>query len=97
MINNSNQQTLKEAIQQLINSYKLGDKLCEVRLINSWEKVVGKMIANHTINLYVKKGKLYIKLDSAALKHELSFSKQKIVKLLNKEVGESVVKDVVFL
>ena len=41
-------------------------------------------------------GKLIIRLDSAALRNELSFAKSKIVKSLNDEMGTEIVKEVVF-
>ncbi len=92
----SNDQTLKEVINELLESYKLGDKLKEVRLIDSWEKVVGKLINKHTKNLYIKKKVLFVKLDSAALRNELSYARQKIIKALNKEAKEEVIEDIVF-
>ena len=92
----SNDQTLKEVINELLESYKLSDKLKEVRLIDSWEKVVGKLINKHTKNLYIKKKVLFVKLDSAALRNELSYARQKIIKALNKEAKEEVIDDIVF-
>lgn len=92
----SNDQTLKEVINELLESYKLGDKLKEVRLIDSWEKVVGKLINKHTKNLYIKKKVLFVKLDSAALRNELSYARQKIIKALNKEADEEVIENIVF-
>ncbi|MCK4360231.1 MAG: DUF721 domain-containing protein [Bacteroidales bacterium] len=92
----SNDQTLKEVINELLEAYKLGDKLKEVRLIDSWEKVVGKLINKHTKNLYIKKKVLFVKLDSAALRNELSYARQKIIKALNKEAKEVVIDDIVF-
>lgn len=92
----SNDQTLKEVINELLEAYKLGDKLKEVRLIGSWEKVVGKLINKHTKNLYIKKKVLFVKLDSAALRNELSYARQKIIKALNKEADKEVIDDIVF-
>ncbi len=92
----SNDQTLKEVINELLKAYKLSDKLKEVRLIDSWEKVVGKLINKHTKNLYIKKKVLFVKLDSAALRNELSYARQKIIKALNKEAKEEVIDDIVF-
>ena len=92
----SNDQTLKEVINELLESYKLSDKLKEVRLIDSWEKVVGKLINKHTKNLYIKKKVLFVKLDSSALRNELSYARQKIIKALNKEADEEVIENIVF-
>ena len=91
----SNSSTLKEAIDDLLNAYRLSDKLDEHRLLSSWEKVMGKMIAKHTKEIYMKDKVLTIKLDSAVLREELSYAKTKMIKLLNDSIGKEVVKDVV--
>ncbi len=94
---NTNEQTLKEVILQLLKTYKLQDGMNETKLINSWEKIAGNMITKHTENLYIRNKKLYIKLDSPALKHELSFAKTKLIKSLNGAVKKEVIEDIIFL
>ncbi len=42
----SNDQKLGEVIQELLKLYRLEDKLDEVKLMSSWQEVVGEMIAN---------------------------------------------------
>lgn len=96
-VKNSNEQTLKEAIFKLLKTYKLQDGINETKIINSWEGIVGKMITNHTENLYIRNNKLYLKLDSPALKHELSFAKSKLIKSLNDIVKQQVIDDIIFL
>jgi len=93
----TNEITLKEAILRLLKTYRLQDGINETKLINSWDKIVGKMITNHTEDLYIKNKKLFIKLDSPALKHELSFAKEKLIKSLNDSVSQQVIEDIIFL
>lgn len=93
----TNEQPLKEVIHELLSKYKLQEKLNEARLINSWETLMGKVIAKRTKELYLKDKKLFIKLTSSALRQELSFSKEKIITLLNDGVGEKVIEDVVLM
>jgi predicted nucleic acid-binding Zn ribbon protein len=92
----SNDQKLSEVIRELLKAYRLDNKLNEVRLIKSWDEVVGKMISKHTKNLYIKRRTLFVTLDSPALKNELSFARTKIIEALNKEVGEEVIEEIVF-
>ena len=91
-----NDQSLKEAIQQLISAYRLNGKLNEAKIVSSWEKIMGKGIAARTRNIYVRKGVLFLTIDSAPLKQELFMGKAKIVDLLNQEVGEEFIKEVIF-
>lgn len=90
-----NEFTLKEAIDQLLQTYKLDGKLNEVKLMNSWEQIMGPAIQKYTRNLYINARVLYVELSSAPLREELSYGRSKIVKMLNEAVGASVIDDVV--
>ncbi len=92
----SNDQKLGEVIQELLKLYRLEDKLDEVKLMNSWEEVVGEMIARHTKDLYIRRNTLFVILDSPALKNELSYSRTQIRESLNEAVGKDVIEEVVF-
>jgi len=87
--------TLKEVIQQLLNTYRWGNKLDEVKIVESWEKVVGGIIGRHTVNMVVRNKTLYVTLNSSVLRSELHMARSKIVQSLNKEVGKNVIDDIV--
>jgi len=91
-----NNQTLGEVIREMLSSYRLEGKLQQARIIEAWPEVTGKMITNHTRDIYIKGTKLFVLLDSPALKNELSYSKSQIVEALNKAAGREVIKDIVF-
>lgn len=90
------EQPLKAVIEEFLQRYKLNDKLAESKVMQSWEKVVGAMIARHTQSLSIRKKTLYVKIDSAALRNELLFAREKIMKSLNKEAGREVIQEIVF-
>ncbi len=93
----SNEQSLKEVINELLASYRLDGKLHEVRLINSWESLMGISVAKQTSRIYINKKTLFVELNSAALRNELSYAKAKLVDLLNKDAKHNVITDIVFL
>ncbi|HHN48878.1 MAG TPA: DUF721 domain-containing protein [Bacteroidales bacterium] len=97
MIKKPNEVFLGEAIKEMVAYYNLSGKLREAGIIGAWEKVVGSMIARHTTNLYIKRRKLFVVLDSSAIRNELFYAKSKLVKLLNDEAGEQIIEDVVLL
>jgi predicted nucleic acid-binding Zn ribbon protein len=88
---------LKEVINKLLEVYKLKDKLNEIRLMGTWEQVMGKMIAVRTKELYIKDKKLFVRLNSPALRDELSYAKDKIKNMLNNEAGTSVIDEVILM
>ena len=92
-----NSHKLGDAIREMIQAYGLKSKLSEATLVESWEKVVGKMIAKHTKNLYIKNKKLYIRIDSPALKNELTYSRSTLMETLNEAAGADVIEEIVFL
>ena len=94
----TNEITLGEAIQELISTYNSTGKrkLKEAAMIGSWEKVVGPMIARHTVKMWVSRHKLFVEVDSAAMRQELVYSREKIKKSLNKLAGEDLIDEVVF-
>lgn len=90
-------QPIGESIKALLQAYRIQGKLSEVDLVQRWEQIMGKPIAMKTKELYFRDQKLFVRLTSAPLKHELNMSKSKVVELLNKAMGNEVVKEVVFL
>ncbi len=97
MMRDHNQQSLKESIDKMLRTYKLKDKLDEVKLINKWEELMGKAIAKYTSKVYIRNKRLYIHITSAPLKQELSYMKDKIITILNEEIGEQVINEVIIV
>jgi len=91
----SNTQPLKEVIQEYIEALKMNQKLKEVSLISSWERVVGKTISRATRDIYIKDKKLYIILNSSVIRNELHLIKEPLVDRLNEEVKSAVIEDIV--
>ena len=91
----ANNQSLKNVLKDLVETYRLKSKLNETRIYNIWEEAMGPMIANYTKEIKIRKNKLYLTIESAPLRQELSFGKEKIKKLLNAELGEDFIKEVV--
>jgi len=96
-VKDANGLTLREAIKEFLGAYRLDDKLLEKQVIASWGKVMGKMVAKHTVNLSIRKKTLYVKLDNSALSNELLYAREKICLALNREVRADVIKEVVIL
>ena len=89
--------SLKEAINQMYETYNLKRKVDEGTVIGLWPKLMGKPIATRTTKLFFRDKKLIVELNSAPLKQELILSKKKILELFAKEIGLGVVEDVAFL
>lgn len=93
----SNQQSLKEVINELINAYRLREGLNEVRINEQWERIMGKMIAGKTDSLVLNKSVLTIRLNSSVLRQELTYKREEILKALNEALEWDAIKDIQFL
>ena len=82
---------LEDVISQ--KHFKVG--IDNLRVQEAWVKTMGENIQKYTYSVKFKKGILYIKLKSSVLKEELIFEKNKVIKLINTELGKEYVKDLV--
>lgn len=92
----SNTQPLKNVIKEYIEALGHRKKIKEVNLISNWEKIMGKPIARHTTNLYIKDKTIYISLDSSVLRNELLMRRESIISHLNEYAGEPVINKIIF-
>ncbi len=91
-----NTEKISDVIQQIFQQNNLQQKLDEVDIMQSWEKVLGSTIKNYTSELIIKNGVLYVKLSSSVLRNELMMTRSKLIASLNEKVGKEVIKDIVF-
>ena len=87
--------TVGELVREFYELHKGPDYVDELKVINSWKKVVGPFIATHTIDLAIRNHVLYVRVDSDALRSELSYSKSLLLKNLNEMVGKEVISEIV--
>lgn len=91
-----NEITLKEAIKNLIKSYNMDDRIHEAQLSAAWKNIVGPYAAKHTVDMFLFKGVLQVKLNSDVIRQELSYAKSRIIIHINKYLGQKVVENIIF-
>jgi predicted nucleic acid-binding Zn ribbon protein len=91
----SNLIKLGDAISQILKEEKLDIRLSQFTVRNSWKDIVGDVIANNTSAIFFKDKIVFVTLSSAALKHELSFRQEELVKNINKFCGYRLVEQIV--
>jgi predicted nucleic acid-binding Zn ribbon protein len=89
-----NEQPLKKALSDLVDTYGLREKLDELSVRSAWDTVAGAAIAKHTVGMRLKRGKLHVRVDSAPLRHELGFMRAGLRALLNTHMGRDVVAEI---
>lgn len=90
----SNERSLKQALEGLVEDYGLRAKLDEQAVRAFWAETVGEMIARHTLSLKLRKGVLTVQVDSAPLREELGFMRITVKELINRRLEREVVAEV---
>lgn len=91
----TNDLPIAELLQQMVRSFKLKDDLTKVKIENVWEAEMGRMIATYTRSLTLKNRVLYVVIESASLRSELHFGRDKIRQKLNDAIGEEFLSEVI--
>jgi hypothetical protein len=87
--------SIGEALQQFLNKSKLKSSMQAMQIEDVWEKIMGKTVAKYTDKLQIIGSTLFVTTTVAPLKNELLYQKEKIIEMVNKELGEITIKEVV--
>ena len=82
-------------IKFFIKKNNLENGLENVKIKDLWHELMKNGVANYTTDINLKNGTLYVKLKSSVLREELSYGKEKIVKLLNEKLKKDLIKKIV--
>ena len=91
----SNENSIADILKEIIEKNKLQPGIDEVVVKDAWKSLMGNGVNSYTRNVILKNGTLYVELTSAVLREELTYGKDKIIKLINDELRRDVVKNVV--
>ncbi|WP_183576015.1 DUF721 domain-containing protein [Mucilaginibacter sp. X5P1] len=93
----TNDKSLKEAIEQMLNVYKIKRKFEETSIVAVWPELVGKSVANRTKELYISNKKLFLRIESSVIKNELMMMRSQIIGKINDKAKEILVDEIIFL
>lgn len=88
-------QSLSEVLKDFVDHNKLQSGLDKVSVKEVWNREMGPAIQKYTTAIKLQNDTLFVQLSSSVLREELSYGKEKIIKMLNKELGKDLVKKLV--
>ncbi|HZX59724.1 MAG TPA: DUF721 domain-containing protein [Mucilaginibacter sp.] len=97
MIRKANDKTLKEAIEQMLQVYKIKKRFDETGIINAWPDMVGKSVANRTKEIFIHDKKLFLRIESSVIKNELLMMRSQIIEKINSDAKALLVEEIIFL
>ncbi|RNL75197.1 DUF721 domain-containing protein [Sinomicrobium pectinilyticum] len=87
--------SLSEALRAFIDENRLQPGMDKIDVRDAWKQLMGSGINNYTSDIQLKGDTLYVNLTSSVLREELSYGREKIVKMINDELGKELVKKLV--
>lgn len=87
--------SLGEVLKEFIGNSKLKRGLEKVSAKDAWHQVMGDTISKYTTQVVLEQDILYVQLSSSVLREELSYGREKILQLLNEEIGSDMIKKLV--
>ena len=93
----TNDKPIKEAIEQMLQVYKIKQRFDETAVIAAWPQLVGKPVANRTKELFIHNKKLYLRIESSVVKNELMLMRGQIIEKINEEAKWALLEEIIFL
>ncbi len=90
-----NNNEIKNLLEIFLKKNNLEKGLLELEVKRAWHELMENGVSNYTTDVSLKNKTLYIKLSSPALKEELSYGKEKLIKLINERFKKKIVQKIV--
>ena len=91
----NNESPISDILKVIIQDNKLQAGIDQISVKEAWVSLMGNGVNSYTKNVFLKGNTLYVELTSAVLREELSYGKDKIIKMINEEFRRDIVKEVV--
>ncbi len=83
--------SLGNVLKDFIQTNRLQKGLDQVSVKDAWHSVLGVAISKYTTDVILERDVLYVKLSSSVLREELSYGKEKIIKLINEAMNKELI------
>ena len=90
-----NNNEIKNLLNIFLKKNNLEKGLLDLEVKRAWHELMENGVSNYTTDVSLKNKTLYIKLSSPALKEELSYGKEKLIKLINERFKKKIVQKIV--
>ena len=94
---NSEFKSIEDVMKSVLQENKLQKGIDLLTIKETWAAVMGSGVQSYTNEIQFRNGTLSIKLTSSVLREELSYGKEKIIKLMNEKLNKVLIKNVKLL
>jgi hypothetical protein len=89
-----NEFNMKDAIHELLKTYKLDHPMLELKIKAIWDETMGAMISKKTTKLIFKNRIVHITVNSSVLRNELVMMKTELKEKLNEKLGGELIDEI---
>ncbi|WP_456375986.1 DUF721 domain-containing protein [Lutibacter sp.] len=87
--------SIEDLMKEVIKENKLTKGINLMSVKEAWAKIMGKGIVSYTNKVELHGKTLVVNLKSSVLREELSYGKEKIIKIMNEELGENLISKII--
>jgi predicted nucleic acid-binding Zn ribbon protein len=84
-------------VKNVISGLGLQKRVDEYRVVEEWEKIVGKTIADRVVPLTVDRGRLLVEVHSSSWLMEMKMRERDILRKIEGQVGEGIIREIRFI
>lgn len=89
-------QSIGDLLPALLRKLGLERGVKEHEILERWAEIVGPKIAEVSSAERIRDGKLWVAVGHPAWRNELNFMKRELIEKINRELGEPIVKEIIF-
>ncbi|MDR3286844.1 MAG: DUF721 domain-containing protein [Prevotellaceae bacterium] len=90
-----NPEKIEKALKLYIKKLGLEDGFKKYRMIKIFNEIVGDTVLEHVTKKDIQGRKLFIYLNSAVARNELSMKRSTIIKSINEKYGEYIIEEII--
>ena len=83
--------SIEDLMKVVIKENNLTKGMDQMNVTEVWSKLMGQGVQSYTDSVQLQNKTLIVKLKSSVLREELSYGKEKIIKILNEELGKELI------
>jgi len=87
--------SIQDLMKDVIKDNKLTKGMQQLSVKDAWAKLMGNGVVSYTNRVELNGKTLIVNLKSSVLREELSYGKEKIVKMMNEELGEELISKII--
>jgi hypothetical protein len=87
--------SIQDLMKDVIKENKLTKGIQQLSVKDAWAKLMGNGVISYTNSIELNGNTLVVNLKSSVLREELSYGKEKIIKMMNEELGEPLITKII--